>query len=219
MSHKFSWVAARLTALVMAGVCGIPQTGMADAFYTFEAPQFTVGQTTPLLNIGPNEGDPAFNTSFTSTGTYQIVNLFGPSSPLIFMQALSAPVTADPLELTFSVPVTQLSLNFGLNLVPAAPKGELHLVTSSGTVVQAAFNLGPTLPIQGGGLMFSTATPFSSATLQGFGSGGVTPTQIVIDNLRVTAVPGPIVGAGLPGLILAGGGLLGWWRRRQKIAF
>ena len=216
MKNRLGYLAA---GMVLCMACGMPRVGTADNIYTFEAPQFTLFEITPLLNRAPNSGDAAFNTSFT-TGAgnpYEILN--DQFSGVIVGQALEQPFApAHALNLTFSIPVTQLSVDFAIAIVNGIDPGFLQLVTSSGTVNQISSNVGG--PFQGGNLAFNTVTPFSSATLEGFlsFSGGVQSVFIEIDNLHLTEVPGPIVGAGLPGLIAAASGLMVWWRRRRKMA-
>ena len=59
----------------------------------------------------------------------------------------------------------------------------------------------------------STGTDFAFAELNGTG-GNV---EFYVSALTYNPVPGPIVGAGLPGLIAACGGLLALVRRRRKL--
>jgi hypothetical protein len=168
------------------------------------------------LNAAPNSGPAGFTTSFTdqtTPGGFTISNL--DENNLMVGQALFEPTVTDALHMVFSAPVTALSVDFAIDILPTSAAGTLTLTTSSGVVNQASSVVGGSF--QGGHLTFSTATPFTSADLQGILATGA-PTQIEIDNLTLTlaSVPEP---ASLTLLATGTIGLLGSaWRRRKSAA-
>jgi hypothetical protein len=142
--------------------------------------------------------------------------LFGtPPATGNFLGVVSADGTTTVATVTFTNPVSYAGFAWG---TPGNTSDQLDVYDGStllGTFF-GTFNAGqPDQPTYYFNIFAGPGEVITQLVLSG-------NTSFETDNYSAipATVPAPIVGAGLPGMItvLGGAGLLGWWRRRQKIA-
>jgi hypothetical protein len=184
---------------VKAVAAFVMSTTATIAILSFANSASAIPLTWTLMSaIFDDEGNATGTFTFDAgTGSYSDINISVAGGNTMSFP----PLTYSSANSSILPNSNQFGLLLGSNVSP-----ERELVLSFISFPPAPLtDAGGVVPITAAG---TAANEFNFSVLEG---------RIFVQG-SVSAIPGPIVGAGLPGLIAACGGLLAWWRRRQKIA-